>query len=102
MAVNLNAAKSIETNSMVGLELTDVPKNKIDQPNEYILWVRKGILEVDPPFPTESQFEIITDSLTWKQLVLYKLRPDAAVANGLVVIVGASPENFYAFMDLFN
>lgn len=102
MAVNINASKAMETDIMVSLKLTDMPKNKLDQPNEYTLWARKGILEVDPPFLTEGQFEIITDSLTWKQLVLYKLRPDAAVAGGLVVISGGTPESFYAFMDLFN
>jgi hypothetical protein len=51
---------------------------------------------------------ITTDSLTWKELVLGKLDPEAAVAMvrdraGLeVVISGATPESFYAFMDLFE
>lgn len=43
-----------------------------------------------------------TDSLTWKQLVLYKLDPEDAVAAGKVVISGATPESFYEFMDLFD
>jgi hypothetical protein len=64
--------------------------------------VRKGILEVDPPSAGEGQFEIVTDSLTWKQLVLAKLDPEDAVANGKVVISGGTPESFYAFMDLFE
>ncbi len=102
MAVNINASKAMETDIILSLKLTDMPKNKLDQPDEYILWARKGILEADPPVPTEAQFEIITDSLTWKQLVLYKLSPIDAVANGLVVIKGATPESFYAFMNLFN
>jgi hypothetical protein len=57
---------------------------------------------VDPPSASEGQFEIVTDSLTWKQLVLAKLDPEAAVANGKVVISGGTPESFYAFMDLFE
>ena len=48
------------------------------------------------------EFVITTDSLTWKKLVLGKLDPEVAVANGEVVISGATPESFYAFMDLFE
>jgi alkyl sulfatase BDS1-like metallo-beta-lactamase superfamily hydrolase len=102
MAVNLNASKSMETDIMVSLNLTDMPKNKVDQPDEYTLWARKGILEVNPPVPSEGLLEITTDTLTWKQLVLYKLSPAAAVADGRVVISGGTPESFYAFMNLFN
>lgn len=102
MAVNLNASKSMETDIMVSLNLTDMPKNKVDQPDEYILWARKGILEVNPPVPSEGLLEITTDTLTWKQLVLYKLSPVTAVADGRVVISGGTPESFYAFMNLFN
>lgn len=102
MSVNLNASKSMETDLIVGLQLNDMPKNKPDQPNEYILWVRKGILEINPPSPVAVQFTVITDSLTWKQLVLYKLQPAVAVGDGRVVISGGTPESFYAFMGLFN
>jgi alkyl sulfatase BDS1-like metallo-beta-lactamase superfamily hydrolase len=101
MAVNLNAAKSMETNMVVGLELTDMGKNSAKSAY-YNLNVRNGILEVNPPNPGKSQFVITTDSMTWKQLVLGKLAPDAAVGDGKVAISGASPESFYAFMDLFE
>jgi alkyl sulfatase BDS1-like metallo-beta-lactamase superfamily hydrolase len=102
MSVNLNAAKSKETDVIVNLQLTDISKNKNDESAQFTLWVRKGILEVNPPIPTSSQFVITTDSLTWKQLGLAKLSPMNAVGNGAVVISGAAPESFYAFMDLFN
>jgi alkyl sulfatase BDS1-like metallo-beta-lactamase superfamily hydrolase len=101
LAVSLNAAKSMETDVIVELQLTDIPKNSRTEPAQYMLYVRKGILEVDPPFPSSEQFTIVTDSLTWKQLVLAKISPMNAVANGTVVIYGGSPESFYAFMDLF-
>jgi alkyl sulfatase BDS1-like metallo-beta-lactamase superfamily hydrolase len=101
MSVSLNASKSMETDVIVDLQLTDIPKNSRTEPAQYTLYVRKGILEMDPPFPSSAQFVIMTDSLTWKQLVLAKLSPVNAVANGAVVISGASPESFYAFMDLF-
>jgi len=101
LAVSLNASKSKETDVIVDLQLTDIPKNSRTEPAQYTLWVRKGILEVDPPTPSTAQFTIITDSLTWKQLGLAKLSPVNAIANGAVVISGASPESFYAFVDLF-
>jgi alkyl sulfatase BDS1-like metallo-beta-lactamase superfamily hydrolase len=102
MAVNLNASKSMETDMVVGLQLTDIPKSNRTEPDHYTLQVRKGILEVNPPSPSEGEFVILTDSLTWKELVLAKLDPEVAVANREVVISGATPESFYAFMDLFE
>jgi alkyl sulfatase BDS1-like metallo-beta-lactamase superfamily hydrolase len=104
MAVNLNASKSMETDMVVGLQLTDVKKNDPKAQDYYRLNVRKGILEVDPPSASNDQFVIITDSVTWKELVLAKLDPEAAIDNGKgpVVISGGTPESFYAFMDLFD
>ncbi|MCU0487654.1 MAG: MBL fold metallo-hydrolase [Anaerolineales bacterium] len=102
MAVNLNAFKSIETDIVVGLQLTDIPKNNRIGPAHYRLQVRRGILEVDPPTLDKGQYVIITDSLTWKQLVLAKIDPADAIASGKVVISGGTPESFYAFMDLFE
>jgi alkyl sulfatase BDS1-like metallo-beta-lactamase superfamily hydrolase len=100
MAVSLNASESMETEMVVGLQLTDISKN--GRAAHYKLNVRKGILEVDPPFASKGEFVITTDSLTWKELVLGKLDPEAAVANREVIISGATPESFYAFMDLFE
>ena len=102
MAVSLNASKSMETDIVVGLLLTDTRRNTRPEPDYTALHVRKGILEVDPPSASIGQFVITTDSLTWKELVLAKLDPEVAVANGVVVISGGTPESFYAFMDLFE
>jgi alkyl sulfatase BDS1-like metallo-beta-lactamase superfamily hydrolase len=102
MAVNLNADKSMETDVVVGLQLTDVRKNDPKVLDRYTLNVRKGILEVNPPAASNSQFVIKTDTLTWKELVLYKLTPQDAIAAGKVMITGGTPESFYAFMDLFE
>ena len=101
LAVSLNASKSVEKDIVVSLQLTDVKKNDPKASNYYTLNVRKGILEVDPP-SAKGQFEIVTDSLTWKQLVLSKLDPKDAVANAKVAISGGTPESFYSFMELFN
>jgi alkyl sulfatase BDS1-like metallo-beta-lactamase superfamily hydrolase len=102
MAVSLNASKSIATEMVVGLQLTDVKKNDPKTPNYYTLNVRKGILEVNPPSASTAQFVINTDTQSWKELVLGKLAPEDAVSNGKVVISGGTPESFYAFMDLFE
>lgn len=102
MAVSLNAALSSETDLIVGLQLTGIKKNDRTQPAHYTLNVRRGILEVNPPGASNELFVINTDSLTWKQLVLGKIAPEAAVADGRVVISGGDPASFYAFMDLFE
>ena len=102
LAVSLNASKSVEKDIVVNLQLTDIKMNDPKVPDHYTLNVRKGILEVDPPSASKGQFEIVTDSLTWKQLVLAKLDPEDAVANGKLVISGGTPESFYSFMELFE
>jgi alkyl sulfatase BDS1-like metallo-beta-lactamase superfamily hydrolase len=102
MAVNLNASKSVNADIVVGLQLTDIKNNDPKGPNHYRLNVRKGVLEIDPPSASGGEFVIVTDSLTWKQLVLYKLNPEEAVANGKVIITGGTPPSFYAFMGLFK
>ena len=102
MAVSLNASKSMTTDMVAGLRLTDIRKNDRKERANYVLQVRKGILEVDPPSPAKGQFVINTDSLTWKGLVLGKISPETAVADGLVVISGGAPASFYAFMNLFE
>jgi alkyl sulfatase BDS1-like metallo-beta-lactamase superfamily hydrolase len=102
LAVNLNATKSLETDMIVGVQLNDIRKNSRTEPPYTTLHVRRGILEVDPPSPDRPQFVINTDTMTWKHLVLGKLRPDQAIALKKVVISGATAESFYAFMALFD
>ena len=115
MAVNLIASKSIEKDIIVGLKLTDINNNNqhdyknkhkgkhgSNDPSRYSLHVRKGILEVESDNPKKAEFKIITDSLTWKELVLGKLKPEDAVDKKQVVIAGGDQQEFYDFMDLFD
>ncbi len=102
MSVNINASKSAQTDVVAGLQLTGMDENAPDQSAQYTLNVRKGILEINPPQSSEAQFELMTDILTWKQLVLGKVTPQDAVANEAAAITGGTAEDFYAFMDLFN
>jgi alkyl sulfatase BDS1-like metallo-beta-lactamase superfamily hydrolase len=99
MAVSLNASKSMEMDMAVGLQFTNTHTNNTD---DHTLQVRKGILEVDPPSSNDAQFVIVTDVLTWKQLVLGQLAPEAAVASGKAAVSGGTPESFYSFMALFD
>lgn len=101
MAVNLNASKSLETDMVIGLQLTDIPKNSPEEPSYYSLHVRRGIVEIKPGVPHHAEFIIVTDSLSWKELVLGKLLPPVAVNTGKAIIVGDEPTAFYDFMDLF-
>jgi alkyl sulfatase BDS1-like metallo-beta-lactamase superfamily hydrolase len=113
MAVSLNASKSVEKDIVVCLQLTDIKKYKnynyknkqkdgSSEPSLYALHVRKGILEVESDTPKKAEFKIVTDTMTWKELVLGKLQPEDSVSNGQVVIAGADPEDFYDFMHLFE
>jgi putative sterol carrier protein len=79
-----------------------VKKNDRQASDRFILQVRKGILEVDPPSTSGGELVISTASLTWKQLILGKLAPQDAVANGSVVVSGGTAADFYSFMDLFR
>lgn len=99
MTVNLNASKSKETDLFARLKLKDVEKGG---QTEYILNVRKGILEIDPPNVGEVKFTITTDQMTWKKLVLNKITPEDAIEKKLVTIPRGTKENFYNFMDLFK
>jgi alkyl sulfatase BDS1-like metallo-beta-lactamase superfamily hydrolase len=109
MAVSLNASKSVEKDVVVCLQLTDINKHNKDkqkdgsnEPSLYALHVRKGILEVESDTPKKAEFKIVTDTMTWKELVLGKLQPEDSVTNGQVVIVGADPDDFFDFMHLFE
>jgi len=97
MAVSLNASKSLDVDMAVGLELTDMKKAK---DAKRALHVRRGVLEVESQ--SYGRFTVLTDSLTWKMLVLGKLSPRDAVASDLLAIAGGTPGEFYDFMELFD
>ncbi|NPV63781.1 MAG: MBL fold metallo-hydrolase [Methanotrichaceae archaeon] len=97
MAVSLNASKALEEEYLVDLTLSDEPVS-----GDYVIYIRKGIVDVQQETADDPRFTIVTDSLTWKNLVLGKLNPTDAVTNGDVEISGGDPEEFYGFMDLFK
>jgi putative sterol carrier protein len=97
MAVSLSASKTLDEEYTVGLELSEDSVSR-----DYAIYVRKGIVEVQQEIAEDPKFNVVTDSLTWKNLVLGKLNPEEAVSSGNVEISGADPEEFYEFMDLFK
>ncbi len=97
MDVSLNATKALDQEYAVGIELSDDSVN-----GDYALYVRKGIVEVQQEVAEDPKFTVVTDSLTWKNLVIGKLNPEEAVSGGEVEISGADPEEFYGFMNLFK
>lgn len=101
MAVNLNAAKSLQTDMIVNLQLTDVNKNSRTEPSAYSLHARRGILEVESSASVNGDFVIVTDSRTWKDLVLGKLDPQTAISEKQVNISGGTAQQFFEFMHLF-
>lgn len=99
MAVSLNSTASLDEEITVGLNLTDMNNT---ESSDYAMYVRKGIVEVQPEVPEDGNFTITTDSLVWKNIVLGKLDPQEAVSEGEVKITGADPQAFYEFLALFN
>ncbi len=98
MAVSLNASKCLDDDYVVGLELAD-GNTTIES---YSMHVRHGIVEVQPKIADDLAFTIATDPLTWKNAVVGKLNPEKAVSSGEIEIIGAEPEEFFGFMDLFK
>lgn len=97
MAVSLNASKALDEEYAVGFDLSDDSVS-----GDYVIYVRRGIIEVQQEVVEDPTFTVVTDSLTWKNLVLGKLDSEEAVASGGVKISGEDPEAFYNFMDLFR
>ena len=99
MAVSLDASRSLDKEITVGLQLTDI---KNTESSDYALYVRKGIVEIQPEVPEDADFAITTSSMVWKNMVLGKLDPQKAVSDGKVKISGADSKALYEFMALFN
>jgi alkyl sulfatase BDS1-like metallo-beta-lactamase superfamily hydrolase len=97
MAVSLNATEALDEEYAVALELSDDPIS-----GEYAIYVRRGIVEIQHEIAGDPKFTIVTDSLTWKNMVFGKLDPEEAVASGSVEISGADTQEFYNFLDLFR
>lgn len=98
MAVSLNASECLDKEITVELQLTDM---KNTESSDYALYVRKGIVEIQPEVPEDADFTITTSSMVWKNMVLGKLDPQKAVSDGKVKITGGDEKEFYEFMALF-
>jgi alkyl sulfatase BDS1-like metallo-beta-lactamase superfamily hydrolase len=97
MSVNLNASVTADINVSAALFLTDITSGQC----YYFMQMRNGILEINPPNLDSCNFAIMTDSMTWKNMILGKLDPVKAVQDNKVFVSGLSDEYFYVFMSLF-
>jgi len=100
MAVSLNASETLDENIVVGLHLTDLTSNT--EPAAYTMYLRRGILEVQPQIPDNPEFTLTAESLVWKNIILGKLDPQEAVSNGDIMVSGADPQELYSFLGFFN
>lgn len=80
MSVNLNAAVTADINVSAALFLTDITSGQC----YYFMQLRNGILEINPPNLDSCNFAIMTDSMTWKNMILGKLDPVKAVQDNKV------------------
>jgi alkyl sulfatase BDS1-like metallo-beta-lactamase superfamily hydrolase len=99
-AVSLDASSCLDESVLVGLHLLDLCDT--DQPANYAMHLRRGILEVQPQIAKDAAFTVITDSLVWKQLILGKLDPREAVSSGEIIVSGADPQALYDFLAFFD
>jgi alkyl sulfatase BDS1-like metallo-beta-lactamase superfamily hydrolase len=94
MPVNLNAAKSLETNQIVGLRFPDVGE-------AYTVHVRRGVAEIQPVFPENPEIAVTVDSNVWKEIVMGRRNLAMAFASGDVEVEGSKLKLVY-FLRLFE
>ena len=100
MAVRLDASDSLDKDIVVGLHLTDLTDT--EEPADYTMHLRRGILEVQPRIADNPAFTITSESLAWKKLVLGSLDPEKAVSDGDIKVEGADAKNLYGFFGHFK
>lgn len=94
LAVNLDPAKSIQTNKKVLFYFPDVKEN-------YSIHVRRGVAEVQAFAMENPDMTITVDSKTWKEIVAKIRNSTWAYTIGKLKIEGGASE-FAAFMKMFQ
>lgn len=93
MAVNLDAAKSMELDQQVGIRFTDLGK-------DFTVHVRRGVAEIRPKPPADPEILVKVDSRIWKEML-------AGLRNPVTTMAGFDYEKggvvaFTSFMRLFK
>lgn len=99
-AVSLDASACLDEDILVALHLADLCGT--DEPANYALHLRRGILEVQAQIAADPAFRVVTNSLVWKRVILGKLDAHQAVSDGEILIGGADPQAFYDFLSFFD
>lgn len=76
LAANLNAEKTLDTDTAVGFEFTDTGET-------YTLWIRRGVVEHHAGYPTrrELDMQLKVDSLNLKKLLAKQRSPLKSLAT---------------------
>jgi len=99
-AVSLDASACLNVDTLVNLHLADLCGT--GESADYALHLRRGVLEVQAEVAESPAFRVVTDSLTWKRVILGKLDAHQAVSDGEILIGGADPQAFYDFLSFFD
>ena len=99
-AVSLDASACLDEDILVALHLADLCRT--DEPANYALHLRRGILEVQAQIAADPAFRVVTNSPVWKRVILGKLDAHQAVSDGEILIGGADPQTFYDFLSFFD
>ncbi len=96
LAANLQAEKTLELDSVTGFEFTDSGET-------YTLWIRRGVVEHHPGFPTKRELDmhVKVDSLNWRKLLAKRRSPIKALATDFEFEKGGRIE-FAKLLKLFD
>lgn len=94
LTVNLNPAKCLDVDMVVGLRFPDLKKG-------FTVHVRRGVAEVRPVFPRKAALKVTMDSKVFKDLLLGR-RNVLATIGGPEVKIEGPPLRFMAFLSYFQ
>ncbi len=94
IAVNLRAEACLELDRKLGFHFTDSGE-------QYTVWIRRGVAEIQPRLMPDAELEVAIDSLLWKQLLARQVGAAGVIATGIEMRRG-SRVDFARFLALFR
>ncbi|MDH3767451.1 MAG: MBL fold metallo-hydrolase [Gammaproteobacteria bacterium] len=94
LPVNLRAEKILDKEQRVGFSFTDSPE-------QWTVWLRRGVAEVRPVLLDDLNIHVRTDSLAFKKLLAGTSQPLVSMMLDFDFPVGNSLD-FVAFLNLFK
>lgn len=93
MAVSLDAEKSANINTIAGFRFPDTGE-------EYAIYLRRGVAEIQPRFPNNPDIILTTDSRVWKEIAAGMRNPAIALFKDIKKEGGI--RKIIAFLSLFK